>query len=113
MGTVSERTVSTIEQSRAPLWTTAGIVAGLAALYLVVGALGLQLAHVQRNTTLIWAPTGLSFAALLLYGIRVWPGVLLGATGVGLLVGTGPFPALAIGIGNTLEAVAAACRGKR
>ncbi|MEQ9321008.1 MAG: MASE1 domain-containing protein, partial [Polyangiaceae bacterium] len=73
--------------------------------YVVVGRLGLHFAQHQPNATLIWAPTGLSLAALLLFGRRLWPGVFVGALLVNLTVDT-PLPvAMAIAVGNTLEAV--------
>jgi signal transduction histidine kinase/CheY-like chemotaxis protein len=80
----------------------------IAALYIVAGRLGLLLAHSQKNATLIWAPTGLSLAALILFGRKVWPGVFLGAVVANAMVGTSPFPLVAIAIGNTLEAVVGA-----
>jgi len=37
----------------------------------------------------VWIPNGLSFAALLLYGPRVWPGILAGVFSVAFLQGVG------------------------
>ena len=81
---------------------------GLAAVYFVAARLGLAFDAVSGFATLVWPPTGIALAAVLLYGYRVWPGIFLGAnlanivTGAPLLVGVG------IGIGNSLEALAAA-----
>jgi integral membrane sensor domain MASE1 len=75
-------------------------IAALAALYFVSGILGLQLAHVQRNTTLIWAPTGISLAALVIFGIRIWPGILIGAFAVGTYAETPPVVAAVIAAGK-------------
>jgi signal transduction histidine kinase len=75
----------------------------------VAGRLGLVLADFQRNATLIWAPTGLSLAVLVLFGWRVWPGVLLGAAITNaMILSTPPAAVAAIAIGNTLEAVVGA-----
>ena len=41
----------------------------LAVLYFVAGRLGLSLTHYHDNATLVWPPTGLSLAALLLFVI--------------------------------------------
>lgn len=66
-------------------WLPAGIWADLArlglltAVYVVVGKLGLQLASIHPSATAVWPPTGLALAALLGLGIRVWPGIMLGA----------------------------------
>ena len=80
----------------------------IAAAYFVAGKFGLSLASVHTNVSPVWPPTGIALAAVLLFGIRVWPGIFIGALLVNL---TTPIPitaTLAIAIGNTLEAVAAA-----
>jgi len=86
------------------IWRAA-LVAGL---YALAGKLGLAFALVNASASAVWPPTGISLAALLVFGPRVWPGVLLGAflanlplTGIGLTT-------LAISIGNTLEGVVGA-----
>lgn len=58
--------------------------------------------------TAVWPPSGIALAALLLLGNRVWPGIWLGAALANLTVASSPFAALAIGSGNTLEALAGA-----
>jgi signal transduction histidine kinase len=57
--------------------------------------------------TLVWPPTGLSLAALLIFGVGLWPGVLIGAFVANLVAGAPVSVAVGIGIGNTLEAVLA------
>lgn len=77
----------------------------LFSIYFATAKLGLSIAAVNRFATLVWAPTGIALAALLLFGYRLWPGILLGAYLVNFMIGA-PVPvALGIGIGNTLEAV--------
>jgi two-component system, NarL family, sensor histidine kinase FusK len=57
---------------------------------------------------LIWAPAGIALGALLLGGLRLAPGVLIGALAVNLTL-TGHFwSSFGIAIGNTLEGVAGA-----
>ena len=51
----------------------------LAGGYYLAGKLGLQLAVVNPNATAVWAPTGISLAALLLLGYRAWPAIFAGA----------------------------------
>lgn len=53
-------------------------VVGVAALYYLTGQLGLQLALPPGYATAIWPPSGISLAAVLLGGYRVWPGIVLG-----------------------------------
>ena len=83
-------------------------VAGLAAAYFVAGKFGLSLALVNTSTTAVWPPTGISLAALLLLGNRVWPGVLLGAFLTNLTTTGDPASSVGIAIGNTLEALVGA-----
>ncbi len=80
----------------------------LAVVYFAAAKFGLSLAPMHQNVSLVWPPTGIALAAVLLLGSRIWPGIALGAflinafTGVGLAVGA------AIAMGNTLEALAGA-----
>jgi signal transduction histidine kinase len=83
-------------------------VAGIFAAYFVTARLGLQLDAVSGFATLVWAPTGIALAALLVFGYRYWPGVTLAAFLVNLVTGAPPLVALGIGIGNTLEPLAGA-----
>jgi PAS domain S-box-containing protein len=77
----------------------------LFSVYFVTGKIGLALVPVSGFATLAWPPTGISLAAVLLLGYRLWPGIALGALAVNLSVGA-PLPAaLGIGVGNTLEAL--------
>jgi signal transduction histidine kinase len=78
---------------------------GLAAVYIASARLGLMLDAVAGFATLVWPPTGIALAALLLLGYRVWPGVFIGAFVANVLAGASPLVALGIGVGNTLEAV--------
>jgi integral membrane sensor domain MASE1 len=96
--------IFTIDGSR---WRYLAAIGLTAAVYFGAGKLGLTLASVHTNVSPVWPPTGLALAAVLLFGIRVWPGVFLGALLVNL---TTPIPinaAVVIAIGNTVEAVAA------
>jgi signal transduction histidine kinase len=80
---------------------------GLALVYFVAARAGLMMDAVAGFATLVWPPTGLALAALLLFGTRLWPGVFIGAVVANLLTGA-PVPvAVGIGLGNTLEAVLA------
>src|SRR5205814_8799656 len=86
-------------------------VAALLALWIVyVGAAraGLKLDAIAGFATLVWAPTGIALAALLLFGYRLWPAVFVGAFAVNLWTGAPMLAALGIAVGNTLEAVAGA-----
>src|SRR4051812_33628997 len=49
------------------------------AAYYGAGRLGLLLAIPPGYATVVWPPSGIALASLLLLGYRVWPGVLLGS----------------------------------
>ncbi len=52
---------------------------GLAIAYSVTGKLGTFLAIPPGYATAIWPPSGIALAGILIYGYRIWPGILLGA----------------------------------
>ncbi len=52
---------------------------GLAFAYFVTGKIGTFLAIPPGYATAIWPPSGIALAGILLYGYRVWPGILLGS----------------------------------
>ena len=83
-------------------------VGALAAVYVAAAKAGLVLATVGAQVTLVWPPTGLALAALLLGGSRLWPGVALGATLVNASTGVSLATACGMGTGNTVEALIAA-----
>jgi NAD-dependent dihydropyrimidine dehydrogenase PreA subunit len=66
------------------------------------------MAYVQQNTSPVWPPSGIALAALLLAGIRYWPGIALGVVAGSLLTGAPLGMALGFGTANTLEALIAA-----
>jgi PAS domain S-box-containing protein len=86
---------------------------GLATVYFLGGSFGLRLASPHPSVTLIWPPSGIALAILLLCGPSLWPGVFVGAVAVNVMV-SGHLPSsLGIALGNTLEAVIAAALVRR
>src|SRR6476661_6954106 len=81
---------------------------GLVALaYYITGRIGLKLAYLDGAVAAIWPPAGLGLAVLFLFGLRLWPGVVIGdlllgdfSTPLGTVVGQT--------VGNTLALVIAA-----
>lgn len=76
--------------------------------YYLTARIGLSLDAVGGFATLVWIPTGLSLAVLLLYGRNLWPAIFLGALAANWSVGAPFLVAIFIAIGNTLEAAIAA-----
>ncbi|KJK33706.1 hypothetical protein UK23_45050 [Lentzea aerocolonigenes] len=90
----------------AALRTTTTILA-VAVAYYATAKVGLVLALVKGQVTPLWLPTGISVAALLMSGRRIWPGIALGALAANISLGAGPVGALMITVGNTLAPLAA------
>lgn len=85
----------------------------LATGYFLAGKLGLSLPYIDSHITLLWLPTGIATAALLRWGISVWPGVFLGSLLVNLTVPSSPELAISIAVGNTLGPMLTATLLKR
>ena len=83
----------------------AGKIAVIAALYIVAARVGLTIDAISGFATLVWPPTGIALASLLLGGSALWPGVFIGAVIANVLTGAPLLVATGIGIGNTLEAL--------
>src|SRR6516164_9524232 len=77
----------------------------LAAVYFGAAKLGLTMAFVAEQVTAVWPPTGISLAALLFFGYRLWPGIALGAFLVNATANEPVGVAAGIAVGNTLEAL--------
>jgi integral membrane sensor domain MASE1 len=85
-------------------------VLGVAAAYYASGRLGLLREVVVRSTvvTPLWPPTGIALAALLVLGIRIWPGIALGALFIVVTTsGSVSLSGIFIVAGNTLAPVCA------
>jgi signal transduction histidine kinase len=81
-----------------------GLVAGV---YYLAGRAGLELAYLDGAVAALWPPAGVGLAVLYLWGIRLWPGIVIGD----LLLGDYSTPlgtVLGQTVGNTLAVVAAA-----
>jgi signal transduction histidine kinase len=82
-------------------------VALVAGTYYLAGRVGLELGYLDGAVTAVWPPAGLGLAVLFLYGIRLWPGIVVGdllladfSTPLGTVLGQT--------VGNTLALVVAA-----
>jgi PAS domain S-box-containing protein len=74
-------------------------------LYIGAAKLGLALSVAHGLITPVWAPTGIALAAMVLFGRRLWPAILAAAFIANVTSGASIAVALAISVGNTLEAV--------
>jgi PAS domain S-box len=80
----------------------------LALLYFAVAKLGLLFSLGESNVALVWPPAGLALGMLLLFGIRLWPAVALGALAANFSSGVPFLAACGIAAGNAAGAVAGA-----
>ena len=86
---------------------------GLAAAYFVLAQLGFRTASIHHVVASVWPPAGIALSALLLLGVRCWPGVFLGALLTNAVEGLPWTATLIIAAGNSLAAVAGACALRR
>lgn len=86
--------------------STVALIAGLASIYFIVAKLSLLLA-IEGYASPVWPPSGIAIALLFMGGIRLWPGVLIGAFLSNWQVDGASQLAFQIAIGNTLEAIVA------
>lgn len=80
-------------------------IAWLALVYALLAKAVLAFLTEDGVTSIVWPPSGLALAALLLGGVKYWPGVLLGAFAGNLMAGSSALVSMAIASGNTLEAI--------
>ena len=89
-------------------WAATGLtVLAVAAIYYSGAKIGLSEALVRDQVTPLWPPTGIAVAALLLGGLRLWPGIALGAFLVNATLGPSIATVLLITTGNALAPVCA------
>ncbi len=85
----------------------------LLALYVAAGKLGLSFAFRHRSASPVWPPTGIALAALILWGYRFWPAILVGAFIVNITTPGTVITSLGIALGNTLEGLSGAYLANR
>jgi signal transduction histidine kinase len=76
--------------------------------YFIAGKLGLRFAFLNASASAIWPATGVALAMLVLWGLRLWPAIFIGAFLVNITTAGSWLTALLIAAGNTLEAVTGA-----
>src|SRR6185312_10712567 len=86
----------------------------MAAIYYFAARIGLLLQLGHTNASPVWPPSGIAFAALIIFGFELWPGILLGAFIANVVVfeankvaGTPTvlLMSLLISMGNSLESI--------
>lgn len=72
--------------------------------YFLFGKFGLSFALINPSASPIWPSSGFSIAALILFGLELWPAIFLGAFLVNLTTTGSILTSSQIALGNTLEA---------
>jgi len=80
----------------------------VAVVYVAAARFGLRLDAVGGFAALVWAPSGIALAAVLLFRSDIWPAIALGAFTANLWSGAPIIAAIAIAAGNTGEALVGA-----
>jgi signal transduction histidine kinase/integral membrane sensor domain MASE1 len=83
------------------------VTVGVALTYFAAARLGLSLAFVAEQVTVVWPPTGIAVAALVTFGRRAGLGVLAGALAANATIGEPFLSAALIALGNTSAGLAA------
>lgn len=89
-------------------WPDLARMAGLALTYTLLAKVVLGLFSTDGVVTLVWPPSGLALAALLIGGKKYWPGIFIGALAGNLMAGSPAGVSIFIALGNTLEGLTGA-----
>ena len=81
--------------------------------YVVLGKLGVVLGPLTDSPGAVWPPSGFALATVILAGRHIWPAILAGAIFVHFSESANLLTAIAIGAGNTLEAIVGAALVER
>ncbi|MBI3715267.1 MAG: PAS domain S-box protein, partial [Betaproteobacteria bacterium] len=88
-------------------------IAMLSLLFFVATKLAVLVTEHIPNAASVWLPAGIAFAALTLYGLRLWPGIALGGLAGVLAADLAWLPALMMSAANVTGAVVGAWIGRR
>ncbi|HEX5688498.1 MAG TPA: MASE1 domain-containing protein, partial [Roseiflexaceae bacterium] len=86
---------------------TAAAIALLAGAYAAAALLGMRLAFFDGTVSAVWPPAGVALAGLLLFGYRLWPGIVLGVLLATAFAGLPALSVVGFAISTTLEALIA------
>src|SRR4051794_12377176 len=75
---VRERIASLRRREHAGVAFYLGALALVAVLYCGAGRIGLELASLNGAVAALWPPAGLGLAVLFLFGVRLWPAIVIG-----------------------------------
>ena len=80
----------------------------VAAIYFLLGYMGLTIATINNNSSPVWPAAGFALGAVIVFGNWLLPAVFIGAALTNWYAGTPFLGHFSVGLGNTLEAYIAA-----
>lgn len=84
------------------------LMSSLFVIYFISAHFGLRTSAIHGFAALIWPPSGIALAAMIIFGRQLWPAVFLAAFLVNSITGAPFLTAVGIAVGNTLEGLVAA-----
>ncbi|WP_309484562.1 MASE1 domain-containing protein [Streptomyces himalayensis] len=106
--TATAHALRTVRHGRLPRHVTTSLqILALAAVYVGAAKLGLPQELSPGGISPLWPPAGFALAALLLFGLRMWPGIAIGAFCANVTAGPSVPAVLAITVGDTLAPICA------
>ena len=100
--------ITPMRQSTHAAWLQARPILVLAVIYFAVTRLAIALINVDPNSGSLWPASGIAFAAMILHGTRLWPGIFLGALSALAVEDNSLTAAALMAGGNTIEAATGA-----
>gem|GEM_PF-1130642 len=88
-------------------WHSAPAQLAIALGYILAAHQGFRVATVHPVVASVWPASGLALAALLLFGLRLWPGIFAGALAANAMKGVSIPASALIALGNTAAAISA------
>ncbi len=83
------------------------VLPAVAVAYFAAGKLGLAFAAGSDIVSAVWPPSGVALAAIVLFGYRAWPAIVVGAFVANVTGDSSPLVALGIATGNAIAALSA------
>jgi PAS domain S-box-containing protein len=83
-------------------------VLSLVLIYFITGKLALSVAFINASVSPVWVPAGISLAAFLIWGYKIWPAIFIGALLINITTTGIAATSIGIAVGNTLEGVVGA-----
>ena len=96
-----------LKPTRLHIWRDLLWIMGLIVSYALLVRIDLRFFATDGNVAIVWLPSGLGLAALLIGGKKLWPGVLAGAFSAYVSLGRPWLPSIMVAMANVAEVLVA------